>query len=358
MLGPPLDELESFGAFARSASSAENSSGKLFGGLSITPTSLKRQVSKDQEPGPVGVIMVGTGEYTTGYVHGAPSDSDKSAGVVALSMFDLRLRGKVGHLGLCGVNGSKFPEIRKHLQRAIGDVYDGLNLELTTFPADNTVNPKAYEDAFYHFLPGDAVIIFTPDDTHLDIALAAIERGLHVLITKPVVKTIAEHRKLYEAARKSNVLVAVEVHKRWDPMYADARDKIKLGLGDFSYLYSYMSQPKHQLQTFKAWAGKGSDISYYLNSHHIDFHEWCVGSSSRPVTVTATASTGVAKGLFDIDCEDTITLMVQWQNLDGKVESNVTSFGTAVYTSSWIAPKSDVHSQQRFFYMGQVMFLC
>jgi len=31
-----------------------------------------------------------TGEYTTGYVHGSASDSDKSAGVVALTMFDLR----------------------------------------------------------------------------------------------------------------------------------------------------------------------------------------------------------------------------------------------------------------------------
>ena len=28
------------------------------------------------------------------------------------------------------------------------------------------------------------------------------------------------------------------------------------------------------------------------------------------------------------------------------------SEGVAVYTSSWVAPKSDVHSQQRFFYMG------
>lgn len=26
--------------------------------------------------------------------------------------------------------------------------------------------------------------------------------------------------------------------------------------------------------------------------------------------------------------------------------------GIAVYTSSWVAPKADVHSQQRFFYMG------
>jgi hypothetical protein len=40
-------------------------------------------------------------------------------------------------------------------------------------------------------------------------------------------------------------------------------------------------QPKQQLQTFKDWAGKSSDISYYLNSHHIDFHEWIVGLSGK-----------------------------------------------------------------------------
>ena len=35
---------------------------------------------------PVNVLMVGTGEYTTGYVNGAPSDSDKSAGRDVLSI--------------------------------------------------------------------------------------------------------------------------------------------------------------------------------------------------------------------------------------------------------------------------------
>ena len=106
-----------------------------------------------------------------------------------------------------------------------------------------------------------------------------------------------------------------------------------------------MSQPKHQLDTFKAWAGKSSDISYYLNSHHIDFSEWTLAGIARPVRVTATASSGVAKAR-GIDTEDSITLTVQWQNLDDK------TLGCALYTSSWVAPKSDVHSQQRFFYMG------
>ena len=52
------------------------------------------------------VLMVGTGEYTTGYVNGKGADSDKSAGVVALAMFDLRRRGKVDRVGMCGVNVS------------------------------------------------------------------------------------------------------------------------------------------------------------------------------------------------------------------------------------------------------------
>jgi D-galacturonate reductase len=55
---------------------------------------------------------------------------------------------------------------------------------------------------------GDVCIIFTPDDTHYMITMAAIERKLHVLVAKPVVKTLAEHLKLLEAAKEHNVLVS------------------------------------------------------------------------------------------------------------------------------------------------------
>lgn len=52
----------------------------------------------------MNVLMIGTGEYTTGYVGGGAADSDKGAGVVALTMFDLRRRGKVDRIAMCGVN--------------------------------------------------------------------------------------------------------------------------------------------------------------------------------------------------------------------------------------------------------------
>jgi len=301
--------------------------------------------AEDVQPaGAVDVLMIGTGEYTTGFVGGAASDSDKGAGVVALTMFDLRARGKVRRVGMCGTNGAKLPAIREHMQRCIGDVY-GLDTACETWPADGEVDREAYKAAVQSYMPGDVAIIFTPDDTHFSIALECVKRGMHVLVTKPVVKLLDEHVALAEAANEHRVLVCVEVHKRFDPIYQDAYDRIQ-DLGDFSYLYAYMSQPKHQLETFKAWAGKSSDISYYLNSHHVDFNEWVVGKRAIPVCVTATGSTGVASSALDVDTEDSITLTVQWKNLESG------NLGTAVYTAAWIAPRADVHSQQRFFYMG------
>lgn len=289
-----------------------------------------------------------SGEYTTGWV-GKAADSDKSTGVVALVMLDLKRRAKVNRLAMCGTNGTKFPAIRAHMQRVIGDVYDGLDPScIETFPADDVLDREAYRTAVQSFGPGDLAIIFTPDDTHFAIASACLDRGLHVMITKPPVKTLSAHVELAQKARDKGVACVVEVHKRFDPIYRDARDRIRADLGNFSFFQAYMSQPKHQLETFKAWAGKSSDISYYLNSHHVDFHEWACHGIARPSLVTAFKSTGVATDRLDtgVEIEDTITLAVEWTNVKDS------SSGHALYTSSWIAPKADVHSQQRFFYMG------
>lgn len=125
------------------------------------------------------------------------------------------------------------------MQRCIGDVYNNMNLEVDMFPSDGLIDPNAFREAIKQFVPGSAVTIFTPDDTHFEIALECIKQGLHVLVTKPAVKTLVEHQILYEAAIKYNVLVAIEVHKRWDPMYADARDRIqKLGVRRHSHFHT------------------------------------------------------------------------------------------------------------------------
>nr|POF17362.1 udp-n-acetylglucosamine 3-dehydrogenase [Quercus suber] len=293
--------------------------------------------------------MVGTGEYTTGFVGGGMSGSDKKVGVVGLTLFDLRRRGKVGNLSMVGTSGNKFPAIREHLDKNITQVYNGLDTAFDSYPGNDERDAEAYKKAIDALSPGDAITIFTPDTTHYPIALYAIERNIHVLITKPAVKLLKEHQHLLEEGRKHNVFVYVEHHKRFDPAYADARNRaIKGNLGEFNYFYSYMSQPKSQLETFKAWAGKDSDISYYLNSHHIDVCESMV-PTYRPVKVTASASTGIATDLGCVpETEDTITLLVDWQKKDGSNRR-----ATGVYTASWTAPqKAGVHSNQYFHYMA------
>merc|ERR1719460_3293907 len=123
------------------------------------------------------------------------------------------------------------------------------------------------------------------------------------MVTKPAVKTLDEHRALAAAAKDKGVLCCIEFHKRFDPIYADACDKIQ-NLGEFSFFSAYMSQPKLQLDTFKAWAGISSYISYYLNSHHLDFHIWALRGKARPISVTAIASDGVGAERLGRGIED------------------------------------------------------
>ena len=218
-------------------------------------------------------LIFGTGEYVTGWTGQEGSRSDKSLGVVALVHFDLRERGLIGdEIALCGTNGAKFDDIRRHFTDKI-QFTNINNLHFQQFPEvifielegksklyvlqGSVVNREAYKDALEKFAkPGDICSVFTPDDTHFDIILAALDRGLHVMATKPMVKTLKEHQLLVEKAREKNVLLQIEVHKRFDPIYNDARMRIQK-LGKFNFFTSYMSQPKFQLETFKAWAGIG-----------------------------------------------------------------------------------------------------
>lgn len=132
--------------------------------------------------------------------------------------------------------------------------------------------------------------VFTPDSTHYPIAKLALESGHHVMVTKPATQLLEHHQELAKIAADKGLVCWVEQyvytlndyqtphqlntryecgsHKRYDPVYSSAHQQSK-NIGDFSYWYSYMSQPKSQLQTFAAWAGIDSDISMYLNSHHV-----------------------------------------------------------------------------------------
>lgn len=264
---------------------------------------------------------------------------------------------------MVGTDGSKHAQIQAHFKANIEARYRDMDTSYVGYPAAGVRDREAYKGAIDKLKPGDAITIFTPDSTHFPIAEYAMQRGVHVLVTKPAVQKLEDHVALAALAKKHGVLCFVEHHKRFDPAYSDAREKARTELGEPSYFYAYMSQPKTQLATFAAWAGKDSDISYYLNSHHVDIFDWYVKGRARPVRVTASGSTGIAQSVgCQEGTEDTITLLVDWELLapsgseggaEGGAPQPTGKRATGIFTASWTAPEgAGVHSEQGFHYVG------
>lgn len=75
----------------------------------------------------------------------------------------------------------------------------------------------------------DGVIAAVPNQLHLEVALAAIERGVPVLIEKPIAATVAEAKQIEAASRAAGVPVLVGHHRRHSPDMVTGRELIRSG---------------------------------------------------------------------------------------------------------------------------------
>ncbi|MGE0040204.1 MAG: Gfo/Idh/MocA family oxidoreductase [Vicinamibacterales bacterium] len=83
--------------------------------------------------------------------------------------------------------------------------------------------------ADWRTLPGavDAVTIAAPTEAHEAIALPLIEQGVHVLVEKPMTRTLEEADRLVAAAAARGVVVAVGHTERFNPAVAVARPLVR-----------------------------------------------------------------------------------------------------------------------------------
>jgi len=65
-----------------------------------------------------------------------------------------------------------------------------------------------------------AVSVATPPDTHAEYAIAAARAGKHVLVEKPMARTLAEARAMRAAAAEAGVVAMVDHEFRFDPARA------------------------------------------------------------------------------------------------------------------------------------------
>jgi predicted dehydrogenase len=78
---------------------------------------------------------------------------------------------------------------------------------------------KVYSD--YQKLLGDAQVdvvhVCTPNKSHADISIAALESGCHVMSEKPMAKTAADARRMVEAQKKTGKKLTVGYNNRFRP---------------------------------------------------------------------------------------------------------------------------------------------
>lgn len=176
--------------------------------------------------------------------------------------------------------------------------------------------PKPYfgdapwEDVIRDFPDLDVMAVATPDDLHTPVVLAALNAGVHVITEKPMCLSIDEADQIVELAREKGLIVAVDMHKRYDPDHLRIRDDIAAQIGDPIYGQAYLEEPLEvSTSTFK-WVEKSDPFSY-VGPHWTDliYHYY----RSKPVSLTAV---GQKKRLIrdGINAYDAVQVRVDFEN--------------------------------------------
>jgi predicted dehydrogenase len=74
----------------------------------------------------------------------------------------------------------------------------------------------------------DAAIVSTPNRFHADVGVALLEAGVHVLVEKPIAATVADARRIIDAARANDRVLMVGQVERFNP----AVEAVKRAIAD------------------------------------------------------------------------------------------------------------------------------
>ena len=130
----------------------------------------------------------------------------------------------------------------------------------------------------------DAVLIATPNSTHVEIALEAIKRGLPFAMEKPVGMNVEEVQKLYDVVEEKKIKNIVLFFYRSKASARYARKIIENGdIGEIHHVYTEYYQDYNlrpfSLPTFWRFDKKiaGGGVVYDLSSHMFDLVTFITG---------------------------------------------------------------------------------
>ena len=155
----------------------------------------------------------------------------------------------------------------------------------------------------------DVVYITTPPPLHKEQALAALARGAHVVLEKPIALTIEEAEAIGDAAARAGRLVHICHQLR----YAAGSEEMRGVLGGqpvaLTHIWNYRKGPDIPGNWNRAWGG-GHVVEWGI--HYLDLCRYVM--QTEPVEVYARYTDQVLRGQPTWDNWDGYALAVQWAN--------------------------------------------
>ena len=116
----------------------------------------------------------------------------------------------------------------------------------------------------------DVVSIATPTETHCEIACEFLERGIHVLVEKPIALTLDEADKMIAAAEKSGAKLMVGQLERFNPAMVALRPHVNNPL--YFEIHRVSPFPNRSLDV---------DVVLDVMIHDLDAIQWLVGEDVK-----------------------------------------------------------------------------
>lgn len=136
----------------------------------------------------------------------------------------------------------------------------------------------------------DAVIIATPDNLHVDPAIAYAKQGYHILLEKPMAPTASQCRQIVETVRANNVLFAVCHVLRYAPYTQKLKELLNSGCIGKPVSIQHLEPVGywHQAHSFVRGKWRNEEESSFMllakSCHDLDWLTHIMGSLPKRVS--------------------------------------------------------------------------
>jgi len=226
------------------------------------------------------------------------------------------MNARVGKLGISGFGSIG----RKHANVAVGAgwdlvIFDPEELSAGTLAAlpETTIVVRSFEELFGHGI--DALIIATPDVAHAGQAITSCERGVPVLVEKPLADSVVAGRSIKESSRRTGTPVLCGYVVRQSDAMREALRMLTSGeLGTVASFHVDLGAYETLEAARNRFGPSDHDHLYFDYSHEWDYLQWFFGPAIRVLAVARTV-----EGLPLVQPPNVIDAMLELEGAFGTV---------------------------------------